>query len=1221
MAELTRMGLGDVEHYPSIDEVLEHLSCDIIGVCETFLIGKNKINIDGYHFYGNNRKINHKKAKRGSGGVGVFVKDIIEQQYKIEVLDESIEDILWVKLTNEHETFCICVCYLPPKGSTLTNDPEQFYSDLTRQVYMYQNLGKLYIVGDFNSRCSDTSDFIEGVDEIPSRETIDQGSNANGDLLIDFLVDCNICMINGRKGKQDLTCISKRGKSVVDYIFTTHENLNSCIDFNVKTMSDITDSLDLQECSQIPDHSVLQAVIKREAFVPHNTLLKYPTNLKRIPNKPKSYQIPNDFLNDDNAREKIEQTINKIENALADRRDVDEAYSNLFQLIDSEVISKIGYKSAHDDQHKITSRKSKYKPYWNENLQEHWENACEQEKVWLKCKICGPKKKHLREHFVTARNDFDKLLRKEKRNYQLRQQKELFDLSKESNTRDFWRKIGKLGIAKDRRDKIPMEVRLPNGNISKDINVVYETWKNEYEHLFNTSDGEYDEGFLTFIQQQVDHDLVNNIENNSDTLNSDISYQDVEKSVYRAKLNKSDGLDQICAEFLRNNSCVDMIFRIVKFAFDNGVVPETWNQILINPILKPDKDNRDPLGYRGIALMSIPCKIYADILNVRLSSWLEDNNILADEQNGFRKDRGCMEHLYALTTLITNRKIERKSTFACFIDAKKAFDTVNREMLWYKLMALGINGKFLKGLQSLYVDVRYAVKINGYMTDMFNVNLGVKQGCKLSPTLFSVYVNDLADEINSLNLGIPINADSMISILLYADDIVLLAPDEESLQQMLNIVHIWCLKWRLCINFDKTGVVHFRSGSSPRSNFDFSCGNTVVKYDSKYRYLGMWIDEHLDWKFTVREVRKSASRALSALYTKFIACGGMDFDIYEKLYENLVQPVLLYGSSIWGISEHKQLETVQNRACRYFLGAFKNSTNLAVRGDMGWTTVKTKQNIEVMRLFFKLSNLEDDRIVRTIHETSKAKQRSWHSRVLALLRKSELNFLINLNITTKQKLRMAQDKLTAIDQEKWLIDVFDDKNSVNGNKLRTFRRFKNNCKTSLFVKTINFRDHRRILFLNFRCGSLPLAVETGRYTKPTTPLCDRLCLFCNNNFIETEQHFLIDCNFYSDIREELFNYINALNNTFNAFNSDEKFDFIMNCDHAKVLLAKTLHLMFKLKEHAKETALSIGLVAGIAIGCAAAVMLMVGLVYFIHRHRSNVDNTIKMKNIQYGTVK
>lgn len=1127
-------------------------------VCETFLVGDNKINIYGYSYYGNNRKKHNKKAKRGSGGVGVFVKDYIVDQYDIEILDENIEDILWLKFNHEHDTFCVCVCYLPPKGSTRPNDPEKFYSDLTRQVYLYQNIGKFYIVGDFNSRCSDTSDYIEGVDEVTNREVIDYGSNANRDLLVDFLVDCNMCMINGRKGKQDFTCISKRGKSVVDFVFTTHENLNSCIDFEVKTISDISNSLELQECNHKPDHSVLHVVLKQMSFEHQDTPLTLEHNLKRIPKKPKSRQIPNDFLNDDSAFESINQTINKIERSLEERKDVDEAYNHFVQLINSEVNSKIGQTCAHNDQRKTNNRKSKYKPYWNENLQEYWDNACEHEKIWLRYKGCGSKKKHLREEFITSRNDFDKLLRKEKRYYQLRQQQELFDLSKESNTRDFWQKIGKLGIAKDRHNAIPMEVRLSDGKISKDIN----TWKREYEHLYNTSDGEYNEEFLSFITQQVDNDLVNNADNNSDDLNADISYEDVKKAVYRAKLNKAAGLDQICAEFLRNNSCVDVIFRIVKFAFDNGVVPENWNEILINPILKTDKDNRDPLGYRAIALMSIPCKIYADILNVRLSSWLEDNNILADEQNGFRKERGCIEHLYALTSIITNRKIERKSTFACFIDAKKAFDTVNREMLWYKLMVLGINGKFLKGLQSLYVDVRYAVKINGYMTDMFDVSLGVKQGCKLSPTLFSIYINDLADEINSLDVGLPISANDMLSILLYADDIVLLAPDEESLQQMLDIVHDWCSKWRLSINVDKTNVVHFRCPSSPRTNFDFHCGNTKIKCDSKYRYLGMWIDEHLDWKFTVREVRKSASRALSALYSKFISCGGMDFAIYEKLYENLVQPVLMYGSSIWGLTEHKQLETVQNRAGRYFLGAFKNSSNLAVRGDLGWNTVKTKQNIEVLRFFFKISNLEDGRIVRTIHEAGKTKQRSWHSRVLTLLRNCELDYLNNQNMTPRQKLNIAGNKLKAMDCEKWATDVYNDRNCENGNKLRTFRRYKNTPDTSTYVKTVKFRDHRRILS-NFRCGSLPLAVETGRYTKPTTPLCDRLCQFCYGRSIETEQHFLIDCNFYSDIREELFNYINIMNPFFISFNSDDKFYYIMNRDDIQVLLAKTLHLMFK----------------------------------------------------------
>ena len=75
---------------------------------------------------------------------------------------------------------------------------------------MYQNIGKMYIVGDFNSRCSDISDFIEGVDDVTPREVINYSSNTNGDLLIDFLVDCNLCMLNGRKGKQDFTCISKK---------------------------------------------------------------------------------------------------------------------------------------------------------------------------------------------------------------------------------------------------------------------------------------------------------------------------------------------------------------------------------------------------------------------------------------------------------------------------------------------------------------------------------------------------------------------------------------------------------------------------------------------------------------------------------------------------------------------------------------------------------------------------------------------------------------------------------------------------------------------------------------------------------------------------------------------------------------------------------------------------------------------------------------------------
>ncbi|CAC5360420.1 unnamed protein product [Mytilus coruscus] len=125
---------------------------------------------------------------------------------------------------------------------------------------MYQNIGKLYICGDFNSRCRDAQDFIEGVDNVivEIREIVDIISNRNGDLLIEFLIDCNMCMVNGQIGSQDFTHIKCTGKSVVDYVLTPHEQLNDIINFKVNIMSDLVTELSLVRYESIPDHSLLE---------------------------------------------------------------------------------------------------------------------------------------------------------------------------------------------------------------------------------------------------------------------------------------------------------------------------------------------------------------------------------------------------------------------------------------------------------------------------------------------------------------------------------------------------------------------------------------------------------------------------------------------------------------------------------------------------------------------------------------------------------------------------------------------------------------------------------------------------------------------------------------------------------------------------------------------------------------------------------------------------
>ena len=154
--------------------------------------------------------------------------------------------------------------------------------------------------------------------------------------------------------------------------------------------------------------------------------------------------------------------------------------------------------------------------------------------------------------------------------------------------------------------------------------------------------------------------------------------------------------------FKRNDTCVELLFRIIRYCFKEGSVPEEWQTSVIIPLPKSKSDPFDPLSFRPISLISVPCKIYADILNKRLTAWLEHNDILVEEQNGFRANRSCLDHLYALTSLVKNRKLRRKNTYVCFIDAKKAFDSVNRDLLWHKLMRLGISGPFIVALKSLY---------------------------------------------------------------------------------------------------------------------------------------------------------------------------------------------------------------------------------------------------------------------------------------------------------------------------------------------------------------------------------------------------------------------------------------------------------------------------------------------------------------------------------------
>ena len=142
--------------------------------------------------------------------------------------------------------------------------------------------------------------------------------------------------------------------------------------------------------------------------------------------------------------------------------------------------------------------------------------------------------------------------------------------------------------------------------------------------------------------------------------------------------------------------------------------------------------------------------------------------------------------------------------------------------------------------------------------------------------------------------------NDILSILLYADDIVLITSNENDLQFLLNIVENWCRKWRLEVNLTKTNVMHIRNPRCQQSQFMFLFNRRTVSYCKKYTYLGTTLDEFLNFETSADSQSSAAGRALGSLITKTIKNGDLTYSIFTMLYACAVCAVSDYGSEIWG---------------------------------------------------------------------------------------------------------------------------------------------------------------------------------------------------------------------------------------------------------------------------------------------------------------------------------
>lgn len=1119
---------------------------------------KNSIEIDGFRWVGNDRKMVNKKRRSGSGGVGILINNDLYIKYAISIVDDSFDGILCMKFQDKASeySFIVTSMYLPPENSMYGRDAQPFYSHLLGLLYSNSNVDAFYIAGDVNGRIGNRSDYIPEVDPLAPRTSIDGTVNNHGEALLDFCNDSKMCIINGRicPLNDNFTSISTKGLAVVDYFFTRHDDIHNVSYFEVLTMSSALERLGVSGTAVSPtkvsDHSMIVMEICPYIVdcendctctlppchcTPHtrtpssdrpsntNRPSRPPTNTcNPLPTRFNIKNVPGDFLSSPNARQSLIEIIEKIENDRQIKESIDEVYTSICELYCNEMASYFKKRDAtplSKKKHKNTT-----KAWWDDELSHLWKEMHNAELSYIKTKRNKLPHKHFHQEFKSKQDLFDKVYKRKKRSYLRSQTLHLENINSTDPTA-FWEYIKRLGPNK--KTNIPWECYDDGGNIVTNADYILEKWRTEFSHLYSPFDDISDE------QKRFKEEIITNNEtreteqsfnSNNSSLNAEITPEEVSKAVKKAKCSKSPGLDGMVYDVLKNDMSVSLLTKLFNLCFKFRRVPDAWVQALIYPLPKsPTNDPRVPLNYRGISLLSAVSKLYTSTLNIRLSKFAEENELIVNEQNGFRGNRSCLDHIFVLHDILRIRKQLNSHTFCAFIDFKKAFDFVDRDFLLHKLQQLGIDGNFYFSIKALYSNTRSRVQVNDKVTEWFPVDRGVRQGDSLSPTLFSLYLNDLAVSIKAMNKGVNVGGKN-ISILLYADDIVLLAPTENKLQEMLNHVNSWCNTWGMKINSTKTQILHVRNHQRPRSSFVFSCGDAKLLYTETYKYLGYTIHEFLINEENVAVLTSSASRSAGRIINMFRKLKNMGIKTYESLYKSYVLPIMNYGSGVWGFAGYTKPQTLQNRLSRFYLGVHRFAPVSATKIEMNWLDPREGRWIEMLRYYNKIMQMNDDRLPKIIYKWDKSlNMETWAYEIEHIIKKVGYDTAV-LGVETVD-LEHAYNILLSQNQSSWR------REAEMKPKLRTFIKIHNYSESQSLVQTPVTRPQRSLLS-QFKLGILPLKIETDRYQgiKPE----NRICKICNLNLPEDELHFIFKCPALSDIRSSLMSQLNFSNVNFSS---------------------------------------------------------------------------------------
>ena len=1082
----------------NMDSLFDKISlqgiCDFIGsfhvacLAETFTLPNFDFNIKFDNFI----QIHCPAEKftstgRPSGGLVVLIKKELEEYIKI--IQTNISHILCFKLKkellNSSKDLLFISSYVHPTNSIFYSNKEydntlDMLDNFLAETLIQDENVDILIGGDLNSRLGDwcytqtEEDNHQDADDeqIFFRTAQDGITNPNGRKLIETCNTFNLTPLSGLKQQNfddKYTFISSRGNSTIDHFLCSPDFLKFITQHRV---------LNRIESQHLP----VSITISTGLNTNNETATKTGTMRKFKWQQDKAHECTNIFDKPESGK------IFQEANLEADTNNIDQSinlFTKLMQKISKPMESVIQF-----------GRKVLDKPWFDkECVQKKRETTAQLTKLTRVNNRKQPKRYQKEKRvYINKKLEYQKLIKDKRKVYNKKAKEKLINDCKDS--RSFWSTIRKLNARK---------IKWPN--------ITIQQWQDHYTKLFNSdSNKTSDQPKVETHEQDV---LV-------DELDQDIGSQELDKAFKKLKKDKATGVDEISAEILihSKNNIKPYLIKIFNKIFQMGYFPIYWGIATIVPLFKKgDRDLCD--NYRGISLLSITSKLFTSIINNRLYNWAEDNQKINEEQAGFRRNYSTVDHIYTLHCMASNCLYgsKRSKLYAAFIDFQKAFDTVNRDKLWDILKKIGVSTKMINILKAIYQHVKAIVRQGHERSGEINCPQGVRQGCMLSPLLFSLLVAEVAHQVaQGGRTGYQmIPGAQEIFALLFADDIVLLSLTPAGLQTQLNNLRRAAENLGLIVNLNKSAILVFRKGAFLGRLEKWHYGDLPIQVVNSYKYLGFTMTTKLSLEIPLAEFAGRAKNKTLTIFKTLYKLGKIEPDIFFRLFDSQVKPMLIYAAEVWGLASKETFQTIEKvhmYACKRMLGVTPRTPNTLVQGELNRHPLSIDAKLRAVKYWGKLTQLDSVRLPRQAYERElkeTTKPGNWAESIKRLLTTNGFAFIWESEGFACTKAMYRNFKQTLIDQfwQNWHDDI------QTKDRYDMYRTLKLTHQREHYVDTITITKFRRA-FARLRLGITNLR-NNDRFLKPYS---STYCLFCFDNIIENEEHFLLQCPTYSQIREK-----------------------------------------------------------------------------------------------------